>query len=154
MRSRRWWISLFLAASLAFAGGSALAQGKGQGKGQDKDKGHDKDKHGDDDRDDRRYAFSVDDRRIVREWCDGHERNLPPGLAKRDRLPPGLERQLVERGQLPPGLQKKIRPVPVELDRRLPPLPPDYRRVIIGGHIVVMNRHTSIVIDIFHIEGR
>ena len=26
---------------------------------------------------------------------------LPPGLAKRDRLPPGLERQLVVRGFLP-----------------------------------------------------
>jgi hypothetical protein len=150
MHSRRLWMALCFAAFIAFGGSSALAQGKGQAKGQGK--GQDKDKHGDD-RDDRRYAFSVDDRRIVREWCDGHQSNLPPGLAKRDRLPPGLEKQLVERGQLPPGLQKKIRPVPVELDRRLPPLPPDYRRVVIGGHIVVMNRHTSLVIDIFHIEG-
>ncbi len=37
-------------------------------------------------------------------------RGLPPGLAKRDRLPPGLEKHLLKHGSLPPGLQKKIDP--------------------------------------------
>jgi hypothetical protein len=43
---------------------------------------------------------------------------LPPGLAKRDRQPPGLERQLSERGRLPPGLQKRA--LPEDLEARLP----------------------------------
>jgi len=41
-------------------------------------------------------------------YLPGGPANLPPGLAKRHgRLPPGLEKQLLERGQLPPGLEKR-----------------------------------------------
>ena len=43
---------------------------------------------------------------------------LPPGLAKRDTLPPGLERQLQRNGKLPPGLEKRA--LPDELKRALP----------------------------------
>jgi hypothetical protein len=77
---------------------------------------------------------------------------LPPGLAKRDQLPPGLGKQLVRRGTLPPGLQKKIQPCPPDLERRLPPPPPDCGHVVIGGHIVLMNRRINVVLDIFHLE--
>jgi hypothetical protein len=41
--------------------------------------------------------------------CDGVY-GLPPGLAKRSQLPPGLQRHLWKHGSLPPGLQKKIGP--------------------------------------------
>ena len=43
-------------------------------------------------------------------WLYGYGQGLPPGLAKRDRLPPGLEKHLLKHGSLPPGLQKKIDP--------------------------------------------
>ena len=46
--------------------------------------------------------------RDIHDWYRAHYSHLPPGLAKRDRLPLGLERQLVVRGTLPPGLQKKM----------------------------------------------
>jgi hypothetical protein len=76
--------------------------------------------------------------------------NLPPGLAKRGGdLPPGLEKQLKRNGHLPPGLEKKLYPFPVELERRLPPLPPEYGRAFIGGNAVIYNKSTSIVVDIF-----
>jgi hypothetical protein len=75
---------------------------------------------------------------------------FPP--AKKDRLPPGLEKQLVRRGTLPPGLQKRIQPCPEELERRLPPPPPDCVNVFIGGHIVLLNKKTNVVVDIFHFE--
>jgi transcriptional regulator with XRE-family HTH domain len=42
--------------------------------------------------------------------------------------------------------------VPVELERRLPPPPPDCERVAIGGHIGLRNRNTKITLDIFHFE--
>jgi hypothetical protein len=74
-------------------------------------------------------------------------------LAKRDRLPPGLERQLVVNGTLPPGLQKKkIQPVPVDLERILPPPPPNFRHVVIGGNLVLVNRSNFQIASVFHFE--
>ena len=128
------------------SGNFALAQGHGNGHG----KGHDK--HGDDDQGERYYYR--DRERDLREWYDEHENNLPPGLAKRDRLPPGLEKQLVRRGTLPPGLQKRLQPCPEDLERRLPPPPPECAHVLIGGHIVLLNQRTNIVVDIVHFETR
>ncbi len=43
---------------------------------------------------------------------------------------------------------------PEDLERRLPPPPPDCAHVLIGGHIVLLNRSTNIVVDIFHVEVR
>jgi hypothetical protein len=53
---------------------------------------------------------------------------------------------------LPRDLEAHIVVVPVDLERRLPPPPPDCERVVVGGHIVLMNRKTKIVLDIFHFE--
>jgi hypothetical protein len=123
----------------------ALAQGHGNGNG----KGHEK--RGDDDDQDERY-YRDRDRESMRGWYDEHQNNLPPGLAKKDRLPPGLEKQLVRRGTLPPGLQKRLQPVPVDLERRLPPPHPECAHVLIDGHIVLLNQRTSVIVDIFHFE--
>jgi len=76
----------------------------------------------------------------------------PPGLAKRDRLPPGLERQLVVNGILPPGLQKKMQPCPPDLERVLPPPPPNYSHVVISGNLVLLNRANFQIVDVFHFE--
>ena len=146
MKSRKWTIATALAVLLS-SGCIALAQGQGHGHG----KGHNK--HGDDD--DQGAQFYQDrDREAMRAWYDDHRDQLPPGLAKKDRLPPGLERQLVRRGTLPPGLQKRLQPCPEELERRLPPPPPDCAHVVIGGHIVLLNRRTNIILDVFHFESR
>ena len=93
-------------------------------------------------------VFTDRDRRILVDWFSTHESNLPPGLAKRDRLPPGLEKQLRERGTLPPGLQRRVQPLPEELERRLPRLPRGYRRVSLGAHVLLMNEGTSVIVDI------
>jgi hypothetical protein len=99
-------------------------------------------------REDRRYYRDHD--RELRDWYRVHYDNLPPGLAKRDRLPPGLERQLVLRGTLPPGLRRQMHPCPVEVVRYLPPPPVGYMHTIIGGHIVLVNRSTFFVLDIYN----
>jgi Ni/Co efflux regulator RcnB len=88
----------------------------------------------------------------MRGWYRHHDSDLPPGLAKRDRLPPGLERQLVVRGTLPPGLRKEIVRCPDDLERRLPPPPRDCRHVVIGGHIVLLNTRSFLIVDVFHFE--
>jgi hypothetical protein len=119
----------------------AFSQGKGNGKG--KGTGSDG------------ASASVQlsfgrDSDVIREYYRGVPASkLPPGLAKRGDLPPGLAKQLKRNGHLPPGLEKKIYPFPVELERRLPPLPPDYGRAFIGGNAVIYNKSTSIIIDIF-----
>jgi hypothetical protein len=131
---------------LAFSG-AALADEHGHGHGHGNGKGHDKGHDRDDDDRDRHYYRDHD--RDIRGWYGEQGDRLPPGLAKRDRLPPGLERQLRVRGTLPPGLQKKMMPCPMELERRLPPPPPGYGHFALGGHIVLVNRSTFMVLDIF-----
>lgn len=145
MRTTRWIVACGFAAFL-LTSNSALAQGRGNGHG----KGHGKQETDDD----QGEYFKDRDREAIRGWYDEHRSNLPPGLAKKDQLPPGLEKQLVRRGTLPPGLQKRLQPCPEELERRLPPPPPDCAHVLIGGHIVLLNRRTNLVVDIFHFEGR
>ena len=142
MMTRRW-ITIFATSPLAMTGSAAFAQGHGHG--HHKDKGDGDSARSDD-----------DDRNVMRQWYDEreHSGDLPPGLAKGDQLPPGLEKQLRERGTLPPGLRKKIEPCPEDLERRLPPPPPDYEHVVIGGHIVLLNRRTFMVASVFHLEIR
>lgn len=135
-----------LAASFAFAQG----HGNGHGNANDNGKGHGNGKHGDDDA--KSYAFSDRDHDAMRDWYHNHRNSLPPGLAKKDRLPPGLEKQLVERGTLPPGLQKRIQPCPVDLERHLPPPPPNYAHVVVGGNVVLMNVQTKYVQAVFHLD--
>ncbi len=141
MRSR--WLVCMGTALVLLVSGAALAdnehgQGHGHGKG-----------HGRGNEDRGQNYYSDHDRNEMRGWYRDQGDHLPPGLAKRDRLPPGLERQLRVRGTLPPGLRKKMMPCPVELERRLPPPPPGYGRFALGGHIVLVNRSTYMVLDIF-----
>ena len=140
-------VSRILAGIVActLAGGIAIAQGNGKGKGHNKKKDDQEQSGGY-----VQYGFGAHDREVIQTYYKGHNSGLPPGLAKRGgNLPPGLEKQLERNGTLPPGLQKKLEPCPVELERQLPPLPADYRRVVIDAHIAVINRHTNVIVDIF-----
>jgi len=142
---------------------ATIAVAQGNGHGHDK---HDRDDDNDRryDRDDRdhghgnghnnghghgRYADRDGD---IRGWYRTHYNHLPPGLAKRDRLPAGLERQLIVRGTLPPGLRGRMQPCPRELEVMLPPPPPNYVHVVIGGNLVLYNRANFQIADVFHLE--
>jgi hypothetical protein len=98
---------------------------------------------------DEHHGHYRDHDRELHEWYRGHEGHLPPGLAKRDALPPGLERQLVVRGTLPPGLRGRMHPCPVEVEHYLPPAPVGYMHTVIGGNIALVNRRTFLVLDIY-----
>ena len=84
--------------------------------------------------------------RAVREFYA--RQGLPPGLAKRDALPPGLSKQLRERGRLPPGLQKRLRPVPRELAARLPPVPRFYDRYFADRDLVIVDSRTNRIVSV------
>ncbi len=92
--------------------------------------------------------FTPRQRTIITDYFRNSRGNLPPGLAKRDRLPPGLEKQLRERGTLPPGLQKRFAPLPNDLERQLPRLPAGYRRGVVAGNVILMEEATSVIVDI------
>jgi Ni/Co efflux regulator RcnB len=161
MRSTRWMVTLAVGV-LMMTSHVALAQehehGEGRGKGHENhgDEGDNQDHRDHRDHQDHRDHYDAQDRESVRGWYDEHENNnnLPRGLAKRDRLPPGLERQLVLRGALPLGLQRRIQPCPEDLERRLPPPPSGYAHVLLGGHIVLLNPRSYVVVDIIHFEIR
>ena len=148
MKHKIWFFALCCVGILTLpqTGAGALAQGHGNGHYKNKRK----DRDDDDDR--RGYGYTERDRDEIRGWYAKNYGHLPPGLAKKDRLPPGLEKKLVIRGQFPPDLERQVYAVPVDLDRELPPPPPDCERVVVGGHIVLRNRSTKIVLDIFHLE--
>lgn len=99
-------------------------------------------------------AFSDTDRRVIQEWVRGvPSGNLPPGLAKRGELPPGLQKQLQKNGALPPGLQKRITPFPSDLTKRLGPLPDNCGcdRVFLEGRALIVVRATRAILDVFAI---
>lgn len=83
---------------------------------------------------------------VVREYYD--RGSLPPGLAKKQSLPPGLQKQLRERGHLPPGLEKHLVPLPVQLERGLPPLPPSYVWRAAGGDLLVVDVRANLIVSI------
>ncbi|HEX8879456.1 MAG TPA: hypothetical protein VF749_05465 [Candidatus Acidoferrum sp.] len=147
MRSRLLQLGLTGILSAALFSSPAFAQGNSQGHG--KGKGHDKHQVSDDQGESGKYLFGERDREIITRYYSNHGSNLPPGLAKRGgNLPPGLEKHLERNGTLPPGLQKRIDPCPEELERQLPPLPAEYRRAVIGAHVVILNRNTNVIVDI------
>lgn len=130
---------------------AAPVQGRGQEKKADKkaakvDKKIDK---AEDKRD------KKDDAKVVVVDRDGHVRvfreyrgSLPPGLAKREALPPGLRDQLRERGELPPGLQQRLIPVPAPWVARLPPLPAHHTRYFAGDDFIVIDARTNRIIAV------
>jgi hypothetical protein len=97
-----------------------------------------------------------DDTGVVDICIDDHDRahihdyyrsskGLPPELAKRGgHLPPGL----AKRDKLPPGLQSE--PLPYELERKLARLPSPYVRVRVAQDIVLMDRNTRVIFDVIY----
>jgi hypothetical protein len=98
--------------------------------------------------DDRAVLFRTEHQRIIYDYYRAYPAALPPGLAKRGGdLPPGIAKQLRRKGHLPPGLEKRLVFFPVELERRLPPLPPYYRRCFIGDRAIVYDQRTGGILD-------
>jgi hypothetical protein len=93
-------------------------------------------------------VFTEQERIRITSYFRDNRSGLPPGLAKKEKLPPGLEKQLREKGTLPPGLQKKVQPLPASLERDLRRLPTGYRRVVIAGNVILMNEKTALIYDI------
>jgi len=98
-----------------------------------------------DDRTAAEVRFSDRDRVLIEEYYKTKRKGLPPGLAKRGgNLPSGL----AKRDKLPPGLASE--PLPRELDARLSPVSGSYVRVRVGQDIVLMDGKTRVIFDVIH----
>jgi hypothetical protein len=90
------------------------------------------------DRYERRDRYFVDrEVHVIREYYRPHYRPLPRGL----------RHKYYRSGYLPPGWARRIRPVPLHVDRHLVVLPHGYHRGIIDGHAVVYNA-SGLIIDL------
>jgi hypothetical protein len=96
-------------------------------------------------------SFSARDRRVIRGCFADHASELPPGLAKRETLPPGLERQLQRNGTLPPGLQKRVQPLPQVCESQLLRLPRDLERVVYNRRVMLINA-AYLILDAFDVD--
>ncbi|NVK21370.1 MAG: hypothetical protein HWD86_02525 [Kangiellaceae bacterium] len=107
--------------------------------------------------------FSDDDRHMIRDYY-GH--NYHGGYEhegkKKKRLPPGLQKKYERTGELPPGWQKKLqrgevmpidvyrygRPLPIDLERRLPIGPVGSKVLEIEGKVIRVIENTREILDI------
>ena len=92
--------------------------------------------------------FSDSDREKIMHYYkkSGNFKKIPPGLAKKQELPPGLQKHIEKHGELPPGLEG--RSLPADLERSLTRLPVGYVRLKIGGDLIIMNQKTRVVFDV------
>jgi hypothetical protein len=142
---RRFVAIVVVIASFSGLAVSAPAQGKSQGRGRgEANKPEIKEANGGG------VIFGGGEIRIIKDWFSSpaNLRGLPPGLAKKESLPPGLEKQLRRNGSLPPGLEKKLHPLPQALEVRLPRLPDGQRRVVISGTIVLLDSKRNMILDL------
>ena len=97
-------------------------------------------------------AFSDHDRMLIHEYFSAKShpkhKHLPPGLAKKGKIPPGHQKQLVRQGHLPPGLDYQH--LPANLELRLSTLPEGYVRVMVDGNFILLNENTRVIFDIIH----
>jgi len=74
------------------------------------------------------------------------QKDLPPGLAKKEKLPPGLAKQLERNGTLPPGLAK--RNLPADLNAELSDPAEGLERTIVDNAVILVEKATGRIVDI------
>jgi hypothetical protein len=78
-------------------------------------------------------------------------KDLPPGLAKKGKLPPGIAKQLARNGHLPPGLE--YRSLPHDLVVELPPLQPGYKYVIVDDRVMLIKAASNLILDVLTVAA-
>jgi hypothetical protein len=93
--------------------------------------------------------ISASERAIIGEYvhtAKSSGQGLPPGLAQREQLPPGLQKQIQRNGTLPPGLAK--RELPPDLLSRLPRRPEGQGYRVVGDDVVLIDTATRVILDV------
>ena len=86
---------------------------------------------------------------------NGHKKNkhkkIPPGLAKKGTLPPGIAKQLAANQQLPPGLQ--YRQLPGEVLNKLPQAPTGTRYLLVDDKVLLVQSATNLILDTLQVAA-
>lgn len=89
-----------------------------------------------------RVAFTDHDRVVIRDYY----RRLPPGLAKKGKVPPGHAYRMRRNDGIPPDVAWEY--LPPDVESRLSRLPDGYARIVIGADVAIMNTRTRVVVDL------
>ena len=93
-----------------------------------------------------RYHISTRERSYIGDW---YRRNLPPGLAKQGKIPPGHAKRL-QRGSPWPPRGIDYEPLPRALVRNLSPLPDHMRYYRVGTDVVIADMAGQVVSDVVY----
>jgi len=143
---KRWPLMLIAAASLACAGAAAAEPGKGKNKDPDAAAAHapGHGEHG-------KPAFSTRERADIERYFKAHpdaRKQLPPGLAKKNKLPPGWQKKLAPGQRVPDDVWERRVDLPKDLKL------PDEKgtvRVRIDDRVVKVAEKTREVLDVLNL---
>lgn len=93
-----------------------------------------------------RVVFSDSDRRIIREYYREDYRQLPPGLAKKGKIPPGHAFKLKRHQTVPQDVKWGY--LEPDIERRLSRLPDGFIRIMVGADVAILNTRTRVVVDL------
>lgn len=134
-----------LLAVLALALAPAAMADKDKGKGKHKDKGHAAEhapKGG--------KNFSGGERDEIRDYFESNpaaRQQLPPGLAKKNKIPPGWQKKIGVGQRIPDDIWAFRVPLPPEIVVKLPPPPPGVIHVRIQDRVLKVIEKTHEVLD-------
>jgi Ni/Co efflux regulator RcnB len=100
-----------------------------------------------------RTKFNNHDREAARKWYNENRGNLPQGFRDEDRSGPEEESRLQAGTTLDPGIRRRVRPVPMDLLRRLAPPPRHYRYAILNEHLLLVEDRTWNISDTIRLPG-
>ena len=129
--SRRWKISLLLAAILLFAMTVSLAWSAPQKSD-----------------DSRLPVFNAKDRGLIEAYYNTLIADLAPGSIDRSAFPLGVEKALVVGSHVPMQFEKGLQPLPRKLELQLTQLTGDYGRYTLGRHVILVHKGDLAIGDI------
>ena len=92
------------------------------------------------------FSFGDSDRSYVQDY---YRHSLPPGLAKKGKVPPGHAKRMARGMAWPPGVAYD--PLPLSLQRQLSPLPKGYARFIVGEDVVIVDMNARLIVDVVNL---
>jgi hypothetical protein len=111
----------------------------------------DDDRHDQDRRADEHRHFDDHDREALRDWYRDHSDRFEPGARGQRWDNEDIERHLQVDRVFDDDMRRWARPVPEEVASRLGPLPRDWRYMMIGYNICIVDRDWTIR-DVFHFD--
>lgn len=91
-------------------------------------------------------VFSETEVSLIRSYYRDHDNNEKHKGKKRERLPPGIAKNLRRGKPLPPGIAKRA--LPTGLVTMLPPVRDGFERIELYGKVLLVETATQVIHDI------